>query len=123
VSFDWAKYLVLAKELSSDPTEEKQRSAISRAYYAVFGIALGHLRTRGYVFSATGEAHTLVWQKFLYARRECRKLGIIGDRLRKRRTKADYDLDFSNLLKETETAIADADDFFKEFDRVGKGCP
>jgi hypothetical protein len=42
MSFDWLGYLDLAKELNDSltfNTEAKQRSAVSRAYYAVFNLA------------------------------------------------------------------------------------
>jgi len=52
MSFDWADYLTLAQELadqaaSSQSTEAKLRSAISRAYYAAFCKESNHLRTNG----------------------------------------------------------------------------
>ena len=49
MTFDWAEYLNVAGELAAIPfrpsiAEAKQRSAISRAYYAAFGKARVHLR-------------------------------------------------------------------------------
>lgn len=113
MSFDWTTYLVLAKELASKTTEENQRSAISRAYYAVFGFTVRHLRNRGFVFPATGEVHTLVWQKLQNSRRDCKRLGIIGDRLRKRRTKADYDDEVPNLPKKQKAQLRRRTTFLK----------
>ncbi len=43
-SFDWGDYHELAKELCNDKNgrilDAKQRSAVSRAYYAVFNLAI-----------------------------------------------------------------------------------
>jgi uncharacterized protein (UPF0332 family) len=42
MSIDWSGYLDLAKELNDNSIanrEAKQRSAVSRAYYAVFNLA------------------------------------------------------------------------------------
>jgi len=49
MSFDWTQYYQLSRELLGKPnstaTEEaKQRSAISRAYYAVFNLAAVYIR-------------------------------------------------------------------------------
>src|SRR5437016_3350485 len=49
MSFNWAEYFNVAQELaeqakSSAYQEAKVRAAISRAYYAAFGMARNHLR-------------------------------------------------------------------------------
>jgi uncharacterized protein (UPF0332 family) len=123
VAFDWHKYLDLAKKLHCQPEEEAQRSSVSRAYYSVFCTARNHLKKKGMYFPQKGEEHKLVWDRFLNARRECRELGLLGDRLFRRRKEADYDdqttKDFS---KEAEAAIADADEFFTLLN-VRPNCP
>ncbi len=120
MGFDWRKYLELAKELQSRSSEEAQRSSISRAYYAVFCSGRNHLKAKGYVYPGTGEEHRFVWDKFQAARRECRHLGVLGDRLKRRRKAADYDEDIPNLAKESEQSILDAEQFFNE---LRNSCP
>ena len=121
--FEWSSYLVLAKQLSAQGTEEANRSAISRAYYATFCTGRNHLRTKGLMPPETGEAHRWVWDRFLGARRDCKNLGVCGDRLLRRRWKADYDDEVANLAKETEQALLDADEFFSDLARFGEACP
>ena len=111
--FDWREYFDLAKELQGQTSEAAQRSSISRAYYAVFGTAKNHLKTKGVIFSNTGEEHMLVWNRFLNSRAACREIGSLGDRLRRRRTRADYENVMENVGKEAENAIQDATEFFE----------
>lgn len=48
MSFDWREYLNLASILSGNADEASQRTAISRAYYAVFHAATLHAKANGY---------------------------------------------------------------------------
>jgi hypothetical protein len=48
--FDWSRYLDLADELARRVSDEAaERSAISRAYYAAFGMSRRHLVQSGIV--------------------------------------------------------------------------
>jgi uncharacterized protein (UPF0332 family) len=66
MSFAWQEYLVLAEALVQARTtfaaeEACCRAAISRAYYAVYGLARAYARDHeGLRLPATGEAHHLV---------------------------------------------------------------
>jgi uncharacterized protein (UPF0332 family) len=113
VPFDWRAYFDLAKELQGQASEAAQRSSISRAYYAVFGTAKNHLKTKGVIFANTGEKHMLVWNRFLNSRAPCREIGSLGDRLRRRRLMADYANITQHVEKEAENAIQDATEFFE----------
>jgi uncharacterized protein (UPF0332 family) len=110
--FDWSLYLDLAKRLSAENSEEAMRSGISRAYYSVYCTARNHLHESGIPAPATGEAHKWVWTRFSNGRADCRRLGTFGLRLQRRRQKADYEDDVMDLRKETDAALADADEFF-----------
>jgi hypothetical protein len=41
--FDWSDYLTLAKQLATNADEASKRAAISRAYYAAFGLARNYV--------------------------------------------------------------------------------
>jgi len=46
IIFDWRNYLVLAQELGENTNEAKQRSSISRAYYAAFCSARNYMKKK-----------------------------------------------------------------------------
>jgi uncharacterized protein (UPF0332 family) len=97
--FDWADYLVLARELvqrgepSGASEQSRLRCAVSRAYYAAFGRARGYLSLRlGEAKIPDGpEVHEFVvtWLQQDSDRR-CRKVGEDLDSLRQYRNDADY---------------------------------
>lgn len=93
--FSWSDYLAVAKQLSSHPDEEWQRTAISRAYYAAYHACLQRYETKyGKVPPKQGAGvHEQLWSAFM----DKRQLGNIykqvaedGRRLKTRRVKADY---------------------------------
>ena len=112
MSFDWAQYFNLAKELTGQPTtpanqEAKLRDAISRAYYAAFILARNHLRDReGYIIPTTGQAHGYVWEQFKLNPDPQRQL-IANNlkRLRVYRKQADYIDKFPGLYSIALTAL------------------
>jgi uncharacterized protein (UPF0332 family) len=107
--FDWASYLVLARELAKQPDEASHRSAVSRAYYAIFNMARLLLEGEGTAITSTGRAHDDVWRALEAAGRGRRKLGADGKRLREMRRKADYDGVVPALEKVVADALATAD--------------
>jgi hypothetical protein len=90
--FDWVQYLILARTLgSATAAEPSLRSAISRAYYAAYKIAEHYCEDKGIPIENNGKSHQDVWDAFL------KKGGTTftrvydnGDRLRRKRVKADY---------------------------------
>ena len=97
--FDWGDYLRLASELATRSDDEAAlRSAISRAYYAVYGRAAAYLVARG-DFADRALMHRTVWEVFKdspeIARREIWTLGL---RLKDQRVKADYQPSFRGSL-------------------------
>ena len=107
--FDWTSYLVLARELAKQPDEASRRTAVSRAYYAIFNKARLVLAGEGTVISSTGRAHDDVWRALEAAGRGRRRLGAEGKRLREMRRKADYDGAVPALEKVTADALATAE--------------
>jgi uncharacterized protein (UPF0332 family) len=88
--FEWIDFLGLAHDLAARPDEAAQRSAISRAYYAVFGAARDRLTERGWRATG-GPPHHRVWKTYQdSARSDCRRVGELGFVLRDQRNTADY---------------------------------
>lgn len=101
MSFDWGGYLELADELGDAASEDalavaRWRSAVSRAYYAAFHHARGHLEaTRGEVVGRPGQSvHQAVARALKSGQNEMEQR--VGDKLwelRGYRNAADYDGD------------------------------
>ena len=56
--FGWSEYLNLAMELGARKDEASLRSAISRAYYYVYHLALERARSNGFTFVIGGYIHS-----------------------------------------------------------------
>ena len=117
---DWFAYLSLAKKLA-EPEEglshyekvARQRSAISRAYYAVFCTARDMFDPEyKYRAPADGSSHAKLWKRLKKDpdRQECRYIGEHGSRLGEYRRQADYDCYVTDLPYVVEAAIASAED-------------
>ena len=98
MSFVWLDFLTLAQRLVSDPSnpgpeEAALRTAISRAYYAAFRSAATFAQVQdGLTLYGTGEDHARVIAHFRFANDPSRKdIGFLLNRLKQRRTNADYD--------------------------------
>jgi hypothetical protein len=102
MAFDWNNFLTLAEQLAQDNDEASQRTAIGRAYYAVFNVACERaIQNCG---QPIGSKHAWCWDQYRQnANRQCRLLGIEGDRLKKLRQKADYESATIHRLNETVT--------------------
>jgi uncharacterized protein (UPF0332 family) len=119
--FDWVGFLKLAEELANRPDEASKRSAISRAYYSIFNAAFlrAQLTPQPYPRGTRTPTHQWCWKKYqnTAGNLSCKQLGITGDRLKKRRTWADYDgaanprldQDVSRVLAEARKFLADLD--------------
>lgn len=79
-------FLKLARELGHDSDEAHLRTAVGRAYYALFLIARTKTGTRG-----TNKVHTRVIEA-VRKRKEYKSIGSYLDSLRRLRTVADYEL-------------------------------
>src|SRR5262245_23958369 len=115
MAFDWSEYLALADWLYQNAgspalpcaSESAHRSAVSRSYYTSFHAAMALLTRRGeYKAVATGEDHGAVIQKFLkdtLKRAPRIQIGTLLQRLKQRRTLADY-----HATASVNDAMADA---------------
>ncbi|WP_449416999.1 HEPN domain-containing protein [Phormidium nigroviride] len=119
--FDWSEYFNLAQELaaissnnSTANQEAKLRSAVSRAYYAVFCLARNYLRdveqdprlSSNKTYDIND--HQYVAEEFIFNHLKSQKITDIGrdlTRLRQMRNKADYADTIFNLLKDVKTAL------------------
>lgn len=91
---DAREYLRLAENLAKGQTEAEWRSAVSRAYYALFHIGRWLLLRCGFAVKRGEQAHAYIWRRL----ENCgyRKVQIAGaflNTLRGDRNLADYDFD------------------------------
>src|SRR5437016_3862492 len=109
-AFDWSQYLILAEDLGGRSDEAALRSAISRAYYAAYNMVRSFCGTSGIPIIDTGNLHKDLWDAFLRrGGRTFAKVHDKGQRLRRKRTKADYDSEVSGLSSVTADSLRDAD--------------
>lgn len=112
MSFPWSAYLTVAEALVDGrgtlaPEEACCRAAISRAYYAAFGVARNHARDNERLsLQRTGGDHQRVLLH--YRRRTDRTHQEIAEllfRLRRQRNQADYDDQISATVTGAQTAL------------------
>ncbi len=113
--FNWREYLQLAQHWATLPEEGNQRSAVSRAYYAVFCSCRNWIREHrpDVLLTNRGSVHQEVWKLFEYSGDKQQKL--IGEalfRLRKARNQADYDDQAELLLQSISQSLQDAELIF-----------
>jgi uncharacterized protein (UPF0332 family) len=121
--FDWNNFLTLAQELVQDDVVESQRTAINRAYYAIFNPAVERAITR--CGQPAGTKHVWCWERYsLTNDRLSRRLGAEGERLKKLRHKVDYEKNDIPKLKElAESTIEDAMQFQVDFAQLNARFP
>jgi uncharacterized protein (UPF0332 family) len=85
--FDWTQYLNLANSLSTNGDEASQRTATSRAYYAVFHAATLHAKPNGYL----ERSHGRLWKMYSSdSDINARRISALGNQMKKAREDADY---------------------------------
>jgi uncharacterized protein (UPF0332 family) len=106
MTFDWLEYLQLDRELAGEITaasgeEAKNRSAVSRAYYAAFNKAREVLEVKDGLTVPKQNTHQYVISQFQNNSSPCRQK--IGNRLRvlrSYRNQADYENKFTLTAKD-----------------------
>jgi hypothetical protein len=108
--FNWSNFLDIATELSGRADEASLRSAISRAYYAAYNIACDLSETlKVPKYDNVQGSHQVVWNNYQASRsKNLRKAGVDGDRLRQRRTRADYHSSFKTISQDALDSVQDA---------------
>ena len=112
MSFAWLDYLVLAEALlqartTVAPEEACCRAAVSRAYYAVYGVARKRARDQdGLQLPATGDAHQRVITHYRQGPSPLHQaIGNNLRRLRRARNRADYDEQLDRPVALAEFAV------------------
>lgn len=97
--FEWEEFLDVARELAKQPDNEAAlRSAISRAYYAVLGLAHERLVDSDWTLPR-GSIHHHVWSAYAGSSDPRRRdIGERGFNLRNARNFADYRRQFPESL-------------------------
>jgi len=111
MSFDWNEYLRLARQLGGTVDDAAKRSAVSRAYYSAFHAASLSLKTNKVATNPRYERdrHLKVWDIYMRSmKRDCRRIGNSGQRLKFDRQDADYDPDSGFPNPRVQRCIAEA---------------
>ena len=121
--FNWSGYLHLAEELGKRSDEASLRSALSRAYYYVYHLALERAEANDFR-PISGGTHTQLWQFFDGSPEPaCKKLAILARRLKDKRVRADYNKNFNRIAEEVPEILEDARNFAAQLDRVDARHP
>lgn len=126
MSFDWPEFLAVARALSGDDSasmseEARMRSALSRAYYAVYGTAKAVARARdGYEPKTTETSHQGLINHFKKGPGRTRlAVGANLERMLRNRIQADYKLRFDgNLSFEMRTMLGLAASVLEDLERL-----
>ena len=90
---DAREFLTLAQQLSVARTEASWRSAVSRAYYAVFHVAKRLLEDLGFAVPRADRAHAYLWLRPANCGdAQVEQAGSELNELRRDRNWADYDI-------------------------------
>ncbi len=109
--FEWPHFLDLARRLAgaSGASEADLRTAISRAYYAAFHVAMELIVGEGFTPSGRGKDHMNVWNNYIRQPPFRDQIGKKGRELLDDRVKADYENPFpGDIEKQTEYALMSA---------------
>lgn len=111
--FDWNNFLVLAEDLARKDDEASKRSAISRAYYFVFHLAFARAESTAGPFREGEPSHQSCWNRYantyvITHDRMCNQIWLVGDRMKRRRVKADYKDEIHRLDDEVTLTLEEA---------------
>jgi uncharacterized protein (UPF0332 family) len=119
--FDWNNYFQLADELAKRSEEAALRTAISRAYYYVYHLALKRATSNSYAFNKdAGEGmHMQLWRVFdASPEPDSRRLFQIGVRMKDMRERADYKPSFARISDAISAILSDAKEFEATLNRL-----
>jgi hypothetical protein len=110
MTFNWEEYLAVAKNCVDLQDEAHARTAVSRAYYAAFGVAYENLSDSEKIEvetrSGEGGSHEKVWAFYNRDRATNRRtIGAEGRSFKSWRKLADYTSDYYLSPYEAESAI------------------
>ena len=118
--FAWRDFLPFAQQLQQASDEVSLRTAVSRAYYAVYGTAKARLAADGIrLVSNVRGSHRQVWVTYKKHHDQRRKqIGVQGERLHRRRVRADYELVMSQPAREAGVTTRAADQLIRDIDAL-----
>lgn len=127
--FDWHEYLVFARNVLNaelHPPEAAWRAAASRAYYAAHHKSREAIEQRDHVEIDRDNVHAKVIRR-LQERPETEVTGLTLDRLRGKRTHADYNSSRPFSASDAEMAVQLAEQVIgllrvERSDRTDDGC-
>lgn len=122
MEFRWAQFVNVAQRLATEEGEEYYRSAISRAYYAAFGVAWGKLSRQDRQTISNNpkkNKHEGTWDVYMgdYSS-DNESIGEVGAALKAQRHIADYNADWTVKSSEATLAIKQAQKLIKEIDKL-----
>ena len=113
--FDWVQYLIIARELAErSGNESALRSSISRAYYAAYNAAMAYCGTKNILVFKDKGSHEDLWDTF--RRQGDLILNMVsekGDRMRRKRTEADYFPEVEGLESSVEQCLEESHEILK----------
>ncbi|MFN8635310.1 MAG: hypothetical protein U0893_15800 [Chloroflexota bacterium] len=119
-AFDCRTFLDIAEELGQREHQAARRTALSRAYYAILGVAYRALPSADQARIGPGQIHDHTWSLYASsAAHASRQVGGIGYRLRTLRRRADYRDDLSFSDRDLTLALAWARRVLSLLDRHG----
>jgi uncharacterized protein (UPF0332 family) len=122
--FDWSAYLQLANELAKRQDEASIRSALSRAYYYVYHLALLRAQANGFNTVSGEGTHKQLWRNYSASPEpDCQKLAEIAARLKEKRERADYQQIYNRIADDVSGILADAQDFADRLHRLNIRYP
>jgi uncharacterized protein (UPF0332 family) len=122
--FDWSGYFQLAQELAKRKDEASLRSALSRAYYYVYHLALQRAQNNGFSTLPGEGTHKQLWRNYSGSPEpDCQTLAEIASRLKEKRERADYRQTYNRISDEIPGMLADARDFADRLLRLNPRHP
>jgi uncharacterized protein (UPF0332 family) len=110
--FNWNEYFTLAQDLAARPDEASLRSAISRAYYYVYHLALARASANTFVPKRGEATHVQLWRLYRTSPvPDCQRLALIAEELQGKREKADYEDYYVRLIEEVPKLLSQAQKF------------
>ena len=109
-TFDFREFLVVAEDLFTRGDQASYRTALSRAYYAVFGVAWHTLPPSLQTHIGQGRVHRETWSHYSGSSYlPCRQVAGVGGRLRILRHEADYQDAILFTTRRVRNALDEAD--------------
>jgi len=120
MAFGWHQFVNLADELSARPDEAALRTAVSRAYYGLLGVAVAALPAGVRTSITHGNVHIATWNRYAASSvLPCRQVGHAGHRLRLARLAVDYQSVMTLPLADVRTLVEGAQQAMLLLDRHG----